>query len=79
MADLIDRVCEHARLYCPEGCHDVIAYREENPGVECMLEIIEYVANEDVPEFEARLDERSGKDGLEETTELAMVLMLERT
>jgi len=77
--DIVDRVCQHARLYCPEGCHDLVPYEPSNAGVELVLDLAEMWANDDVPEFEGRLDERSGKDGLEEVTETAMLLLTERT
>jgi len=75
--DLIDRVCLHARIYCPEGCHDLMPYEYANAGVELMLTLAENVANGDLSAFHTSPDPHSGKDGLDEVTEAAMMLLLD--
>jgi hypothetical protein len=72
MPDLIDRVCEHGYVYCPQwGCHDYIGYGAANGGMELWFDLTEQWANTDgaLPMFHARLDPRSGFDGLDELTD----------
>ena len=80
MSDLISQwPCDHAFSgYCAWGCHDRIDYVADNAGMELVLMLLEQWANTGrLDDFHATLDPHSGKDGLDECTEGAVLVMHE--
>lgn len=62
---------------CRNGCHDSIPFSSANEGIELLLDLIEAVANDDLAAFHAFVDVVSGKDGVEEASEIAQLLLLD--
>jgi hypothetical protein len=76
--DLVDRICIHANLYCPNGCHDRIYYEPDSAGMELVSELAETWANTGtLSDFHASLDPNTGQDGLDEVTEAVFLTMHE--
>ena len=74
----IDRMCEHGNEGCPNGCHDYQGYAPSNEGVALMIEIMAWMVNHDgdLHPFHAHRDAASGKDGLDEAAESALMFLL---
>ncbi len=75
--DIIDRVCMHALLYCPEGCHDRMLWVPDNRGTDALADLVEGWANGDLSDTELELDKYTLEDGLDQMTVTAMLLMHE--